>query len=115
MKPAFAGVQNVAGELPLMTDPLQVSWTYPPCGNPGLELTGPPGARGQVVIPFKDAAITILLNGTPIWQNGVALIQGVTQAADGIHVDLQSGHFSFEIRGVQGACQASSPYLQVYH
>ncbi len=115
VKPAFAGVQTAAGELPLLPGPLQVSWAYPTCGNPTLELTGPPGARGQVVIPFTGPAITISLNGAPIWQNGTALIQGVTLAPDGIHVDLQSGHFSFEVQGVQGPCQASTPLMQVYH
>jgi alpha-L-rhamnosidase len=115
VKPAFAGVQTAAGELPLRADPLRVSWAYPPCGNPSLELTGPPGARGQVVIPFTDQAITILLNGKPIWQNGIALIQGVTQASDGIHVDLQSGEFSFEVRGVQSSCRSSSPLVQAHH
>jgi len=112
VKPAFAGVQTAAGELPLLAGPLQVSWAYPPCGNPGLELTGPPGARGQVVIPFTDPAITILLNGTPIWQNGIALIQDVTQASDGIHVDLQSGHFSFEVLGMHSPCQAPSQLIR---
>ena len=115
VKPAYAGVRTAVGELPLLAGPLQVSWAYPPCGNPSLELSAPPGARGQAVIPFTDPAITILLNGTPIWQNGIALIQNVTQATDGIHIDLQSGHFSFEVRGVQSRCLASSPIMQVHY
>jgi alpha-L-rhamnosidase len=108
VKPAFSGVQNAAGGLPLPTGFLQVSWADPPCGNPGLEITAPSGTRGQAVIPFSNPAMTILVNGAPIWQNGNALISGILSTSDGIHINLQSGHVLIEVLGLKASCPTSS-------
>lgn len=102
LRPAFEGLSQVAGRLPLDVGELAVNWTRPSCTQAQLDVLSPAGTHGEVLLPFSAATLQVTLNGVAIWANGEPLIPGVSGDSEGVHVPLEAGTFHFEISQVCG-------------
>lgn len=95
VKPAFSGVTSASGALALRDGELQVSWERTTCQEGALEIASPEGTPGEAVFPLDAPSLRITLDGETIWENGAALVPGVSQDSEGVHVLLQGGSYQF--------------------
>ncbi|MFZ6026454.1 MAG: family 78 glycoside hydrolase catalytic domain [Chloroflexota bacterium] len=105
VRPAFAGVTDVSGTLPLQRGVLQVSWKALACGQYQVDVAGEVGTLGQIILPQR-AIETIALDGKVVWRDGAPVDQNLLVTPEGIHVVV--GHGPHTVL-VAGACPFDTP------
>ncbi|MBU0512327.1 MAG: alpha-L-rhamnosidase [Chloroflexi bacterium] len=98
VKPSFAGVDAVAGAIPLPDGLLTVSWAGQHCQSRTLDIQSPDATEGDVIISDVQEA-SIFWNGQIVWLDGVTQQEGVTLINEDVHIPVQGGVHYFEITG----------------
>ncbi|MFN2201236.1 MAG: family 78 glycoside hydrolase catalytic domain, partial [Caldilineaceae bacterium] len=93
-QPAFAGVERVAGAIPLQSGEVTGRWVEDGCGMRTLEVTAPQDSAGTIVLGLEHA-IRITENGQVIWHEGIP--DGARMEDSSLQVPLAGGHAMFEI------------------
>ncbi len=97
VKPAFSSVRYASGSLPLQEGDLQVYWERQGCGDSRLELIAPVNTTGEIVIPYTNDAMVLILDDHVIWRDRTPLVEGVAELADEIHVSLRGGGYTLHV------------------
>ncbi len=98
VKPAFMGVNWASGSLPLQNGELQIFWKRQDCEDSSLHVTSPSGTTGEIIVPFLNTKMTLLLNGELIWKDGIPQVEGVSARSDGIYIPVRSGFYDLHVQ-----------------
>ncbi len=107
-RPPLGGVTLVSfvdASLPVGMDKgvLQFRWDQVSCKEHRLRITAPPNFMGNVVLPYGPSnGLQIQQNGSLIWQNGIAIANGVSAQTDGMHIRITPG--AYDIIATRSAC-----------
>jgi len=104
VKPAFAGVSQASGELPLPGGVLKVGWEAGGCGQFAVSLLAPAGTTGEVVLPSAMEGSAVWLDGSQIWASGRTARGAVSRSADGLHIVVGDGSHRLEISPALPGC-----------
>jgi alpha-L-rhamnosidase len=97
VQPTFAGLNEVAGAIPLNNSVVEVQWQHERCQRTQMTVIAPTGTNGEVRLP-RAAAIELQLEGQRIWihdepPSGIVRLEGteivVTLAEGTHHLDLR--------------------------
>lgn len=94
-----ASAGSASGTLPLRRGLLNVDRRRTSCSNSVLTISAPAGTAGTVVLPPLSAAMTVTVNGTPVWQNNTVLSELLTQTPDGARLQLEAGQHQIGVDG----------------
>ncbi len=89
-------IPNLSGALPLDNGAVHISWTYIDNEHVRLHVDTPLNSSGEVVIPWQSETV-LMHNGTVVWAES-SLADGVARKGDSIHLTLQGGHHTIEMR-----------------
>jgi alpha-L-rhamnosidase len=97
VKPALSGVSYASGRLPLADGELQVYWEVKDCENSRVELSAPNTTAGEILIPRTGDTVVVTLDDRVVWQQGMPLMDDVTETAEGISIPLRGGTHTLHI------------------
>lgn len=100
--PAFSGVTEVSGQIPLSDGDLIVTWARQNCEERDVWVQAPNGTYGEIIImEFNDTTI-LRLNEQVVWpiNTSVDLAPNVSLTESGIRVAVDAGEYHLNVRQI---------------
>ncbi len=91
LEPAWDSAKWVSGRLPLLEGELQAKWESLSCSERSIDLTSPPKASGEILLPVSLQGLSVHLDGQLVWEDGKSKAEEAYLHEGIVHIKISEG------------------------